>query len=69
MTYLEERGVPTTFVASTEFVQAAETQSSALGHEHFGVFVAHPIQDRTDDEIRELAEAAIDDLVSALESR
>ena len=67
MTYLEERGVPTTFVASTEFVQAAETQTAALGYESFGVFVAHPIQDRTDDEIRELAEAAIDELVSALD--
>jgi hypothetical protein len=30
------------------------------------VFVPHPIQDRTDDEMRALAEAAVDDVVAAL---
>jgi hypothetical protein len=30
------------------------------------VFVAHPIQDRTDDEVRALADGAIDALVAAL---
>ena len=67
MTYLEERGIPTTFVASSEFRQAAETQAAALGFEDFGIYVAHPIQDRTDDEMRALAESAIDELVAALQ--
>jgi hypothetical protein len=30
------------------------------------VFVPHPIQDRTDDEMRALADAAVDDIVAAL---
>jgi len=30
------------------------------------VFVAHPIQDRTDDEMRALADAALDEIVAAL---
>jgi hypothetical protein len=30
------------------------------------VFVAHPIQDRSDDELRALADAAVDDLVKHL---
>ena len=54
------------FVASTEFVDAAATQASALGADPAAVFVAHPIQDRTDDEIRSLADAAVDEIVAAL---
>jgi hypothetical protein len=63
---LESRGVVGVFVASTEFVDAAATQSSALGADPAAVFVAHPIQDRTDDEIRALADAAVDEIVAAL---
>ena len=62
----EERGVRATFVASTEFVDAAEVQSRALGVESTGVFVAHPIQDRTDDEMRSLADEAFARIRDAL---
>jgi hypothetical protein len=30
------------------------------------VFVAHPIQDRTDDEMRALADAAVDEIIRAI---
>ena len=63
---LEAAGVPTVFVASTEFVVAAEAQSHALGADPARVFVAHPIQDRTDDEVRALADAAYPSLRAAL---
>ena len=63
---LERRGVPGVFVASAEFVDAARAQATALGFDPARVFVAHPIQDRTDDEMRALARAAVDDIVSAL---
>jgi hypothetical protein len=33
------------------------------------VFVPHPIQDRTDDEMRALADAAVDDIVARLLAR
>ena len=59
-------GVPGVFVASTEFVAAAAAQSRALGFEPTRVFVAHPIQDRTDDELRALADAAVEQLLAAL---
>jgi hypothetical protein len=55
---LENRGVPAVFVASREFETAAAAQSRALGFPAASVFVAHPIQDRTDEEVRALAEAA-----------
>ncbi len=63
---LEALGVPTVFVASTEFIDAADAQSAALGADPARVFVPHPIQDRTDDEIRALADAAFDSVVRAV---
>jgi len=67
---LESRGVPSAFVASTEFVDAASTQATALGFESVArVFVPHPIQDRTDAEMRALADAAFDEIWSAVTAR
>ena len=64
---LEGRGVPSVFVASTEFVDAAAAQAGALGFPDVRrVFVAHPIQDRTDDEMRQLADLAVDAVLAAL---
>ncbi len=54
------------FVASDVFVDAAQTQATALGLDVARVFVAHPIQDRTDAEIITLADGAIDALVAAI---
>ena len=66
---LEGRGLPGVFVASDEFVDAAAAQSAALGFDPAAVFVAHPIQDRTDDEVVALADAAVDAVVSAVTER
>ena len=63
---LEGRGVPGVFVASTEFVEAAAAQSKALGFAPAAVFVPHPIQDRTDDEMRALADDAIEEILGHL---
>ena len=54
------------FVASAEFVQAAEAQATALGFPAARVFVPHPIQDRTDDEMRSYADKAFDEIVAAV---
>lgn len=66
MTGLEGRGIPSVFVASTEFRDAARLQAAALGFDPAGVFVPHPIQDRTDAEIRALADAALPEILAAL---
>ena len=59
--------MPAMFVASTEFVDAAVTQAGALGFPDLArVFVAHPIQDRTDDEMRALADGAVDAIMACL---
>lgn len=63
---LEGLGVPSVFVASSEFVEAADAQAKALGANPARVFVSHPIQDRTDDELRALADAAIEELLASI---
>jgi hypothetical protein len=66
---LEIRGVPGVFVASREFVTAAEAQSKSLGYSAMArVFTPHPIQDRTDDEMRAYADAAFEEIVSQVTS-
>ena len=63
---IEAAGVPMVFIASTEFVEAADAQSRALGADPARVFVPHPIQDRTDDELRALADQAISTITAAV---
>ena len=63
---LESRGLPGVGVASSEFVQAADAQARSLGFDAAMVFVAHPIQDRSDDEMRALADAALAGIVQRL---
>jgi hypothetical protein len=60
---LERRGIVGAFVASTEFVDAAAAQAASLGVEPASIFVPHPIQDRTDDEMRALADAALEEIL------
>ena len=54
------------FVASEAFVDPARVQGEALGFQPERVFVQHPIQDRTDDEMAALADEAIDALIRSL---
>jgi len=66
---LEIRGVPGVFVASSEFIDAAVAQSTSLRYPTMArVFVPHPIQDRTDDEMRAHADQSIDEIVAAITS-
>jgi hypothetical protein len=65
---LEQLGVVSVGVATTEFKVAAAAQSQALGYDPAVVFVAHPIQDRTHDEIRALAEGALEEIVVNLKA-
>jgi len=66
---LERRGLPGVFVATTEFVKAAEAQSTSLGFPTVArVFTPHPVQDRTDDELREYADKVYDQIVAAVTS-
>jgi hypothetical protein len=64
---LERRGVPGMFVASMPFVDAAIAQAQSLGFPDVArVFTPHPIQDRTDDEMRSYARDAFDAIVGMI---
>jgi hypothetical protein len=66
-TWFEIQGKPAVFIASSEFIDAAEVQSKALGLPGVRrIFVPHPIQDATDDEMRAKADAIIGDIIAAL---
>ena len=66
MANLEGMGIPGLYVATVEFVDAAEAQARAIGCNPPAVFVEHPIQDRTDEEMEEIARAACDEIVAKL---
>ena len=67
---LELRGVPGVFVASDEFVTGADAQQAALGFPSMKrVFCAHPIQDRTDEEMRALADTVFAEILDAVIAR
>lgn len=66
ITDLESRGVIGVYVASDAFKEAGEAQARALGADPAAVFVPHPIQDRTDEEMRLLAREALAEILRAV---
>jgi hypothetical protein len=65
---LERRGVVGVFLASSVFAEAADRQGAALGFPAPYVLVPHPVQDRTDEELRAAADAAYPAVVAAVTS-
>lgn len=65
--WFEIQGKPAVFIASTAFIDAAQAQAEALGlPEVRRVFVPHPIQDATDEELRAKADAIVEEVIEAL---
>jgi hypothetical protein len=63
----EGSGRPAVLVASDVFVQAADDQAARLGAPGVRrVFVPHPVQDRTDEEMREMARNVAREVVAAI---
>ncbi len=60
--------MPSVFVATVEFTDGAEHQARSLGAEAPAVYVEHPIQDRTDPEMRAIADQVFETLVAQLVS-
>jgi len=64
---LESLDTPAVLVASDAFVQAADDQAQKLGQPAIRrIFVDHPVQDRTDDELQAAARAVVDDVLGRL---
>jgi hypothetical protein len=54
----DSRGIPGVSVVTTGFTDAVETQSKALGFDPAVLYVPHPIQNRTVDELNQIADDA-----------
>jgi hypothetical protein len=64
---IEALGTPAVLAASSAFTQAADEQTVMLGQPALRrVHVAHPVQDRTDEEVRALARSAVGELLAAV---
>ena len=64
---LENLGVPSIAVATSEFASAARLQAAALGRPDFdAVYVRHPIQDQTPQEIAGRADEVVEEILSRL---
>ena len=66
MADLEARGIPTVGVATTEFIEGASAGAKSLGTDPALVFVPHPVQDRTDEELKALADNHLDAILALL---
>ena len=63
---LESRGIPGGYILTEQFREADLAQSKALGFAAMKVFVEHPIQDRTDEEVGIIAQDAFPSVVAML---
>ena len=65
---LDARGIPGGMIATTAFEEAARAQGEALGFNPAIVYVPHPIQERTDQELRDIADRALDSVLAMITS-
>jgi hypothetical protein len=64
---LENLGVPAVAVATTEFMTPARVQAGALGRAGFdAIYVPHPIQDQSPEQIAARADATAEEIVRRL---
>jgi len=63
-------GIASAPVATHEFMTAARAQAAALGRPEFdAIYVPHPIQDQTREEIEARADVVCEEIVSRLTGR
>jgi hypothetical protein len=65
---LEGRGIPAVAVVTEQFRSGAQAQGKALGFDPAIVYVEHPIQDRTVEEMGAIARKALAEILQALTS-
>jgi hypothetical protein len=61
------RGIPGISVVTTGFTQAVDVQSRALGFEPAVLYVPHPIQNRTPEELKKIADDIIEPALKMLQ--
>jgi hypothetical protein len=69
MADLDRRGVPGVMVATEAFQEAAEAQADSLGFEPAIVWVPHPIQNRSAEELKQIAADAMEPILAMLTAK
>ncbi len=64
----DSRGIPGISIVTTGFTDAVETQSKALGFDPAVLYVPHPIQNRTAEELDKIADDAAEKALKMLTS-
>ncbi len=64
----DSRGIPGVSVVTTGFSDAVDVQSRALGFEPAVLFTPHPIQNRTADELKQIADDVIEPVLKLLQA-
>ena len=64
----DARGIPGVSIVTTGFTDAVASQSKALGFDPAVLFVPHPIQNRTADELKKIADDVIESAIGMLTS-
>lgn len=64
----DSRGIPGLSVVTTGFTDAVDVQSRAMGFEPAVVFTPHPIQNRTADELKKIADDVIEPVLKLLQA-
>jgi hypothetical protein len=63
---LDGRGIPGVSVVTAEFTDAVDVQSRALGFDPAVLYVPHPIQNRTREELAKIADDVIEPALALL---
>ena len=63
---LDKKGLAGVSVLTTEFEQAFESQKKAIGIDAAAVYVPHPLQNKTTEELHVWADQAIDKILAAI---
>jgi hypothetical protein len=64
----DSRGIPGISVVTTGFTDAVAVQSKALGFEPAVLYVPHPIQNRTAEELKKIADDVVEPALRMLTS-
>lgn len=66
---LDGRGIPGAMIATTEFEDAAKSQAKTIGFMPAVIYVPHPIQNLTKDELVTVAENAIEPILANITAK
>ena len=66
---LDGRGIPGVSIVTREFADAVDVQATALGFDPAIVYVPHPIQNRTQEELARIADEAIGPALKLLQAQ